>query len=126
MCSKWARMSWRACPLLVGEVAERHVLLGPHLVLLAGGVDAVLALQLLGDGLLQQPAALRHDRAELVADRLVHRLRSLHHDLDAFAEQLEQVVLQPGHRLPDLILVSSGPAKNSATRTRLQRRSRAA
>ena len=60
-------------PLLVGEVPERHVLLGPHLVLLAGGVDVVLALQLLGDGLLQQPAALRDDGAELVADRLVHR-----------------------------------------------------
>ena len=61
-------------PLLVGEVSERHVVLGPHLVLLAGGVDVVTALQLLGDGLLQQPAALGHDRAEPVADRLVHRL----------------------------------------------------
>ena len=59
--------------LLVGEVRQRHVILGLHLVLLTGGVDVILALQLLGDGLLQQPAALRDDRTELVADSLVHR-----------------------------------------------------
>jgi hypothetical protein len=43
-----------------------------HLILLAGGVDAVPALKLLRGRLLEQLAALRHDVAELVADRLVH------------------------------------------------------
>ena len=64
-------------PLLVVEVPHRHVVLDLHLVLLPGGVDVVLALQLLGDGLLQQPAALGHDRAELVANRLIHGAVSL-------------------------------------------------
>ena len=62
-------------PLLVGKVPQRHILLRTHLVLLAAGVDVVPALQLPGDGFLQQPAALRDDRTELVADSLVHRRR---------------------------------------------------
>ena len=36
---------------------------------------------------------------------------SLHHDLDAFAEQLEQVVLQPADRLLDLIFVLDRPGE---------------
>ena len=50
-------MSLRACPLLVGEVVKRHVVLDLHLVLLAGGVDAELALKLCATA---SSSSLRH------------------------------------------------------------------
>ena len=79
------------------------------IVLLADGVNAELSLKHLRHRFFQQLAALGHDIAELIANCLVHSL--LHDDLDAFIEQLEQVVLQTGNSLLDLLFVVHRPAE---------------